>query len=216
MSKLEVLYGNVNGVLKIDAEQGEKFIVRSGAMVSMSPVFDMKLKSGGFKKALGRMFAGQSTFLQEYTAKDRGELILSPSFLGDIKILEMDGSKKYRLGQNAFLASVGNVELETKGAGGKGLFSGEGLFQVQASGVGTMALSAYGAVYNKNLEDGEVYIVDTNQLVLWDSNMKYSVEMISNGLTSLASGEGYICKFTGPGEIWIQTKNPSYLVTPQT
>ncbi|MEG0296241.1 MAG: AIM24 family protein [Clostridium sp.] len=33
-------------------------------------------------------------------------------------------------------------------------------------------------------------------------------------MTSLVSGEGYVCKFQGPGEIWIQTKNPSYLTSP--
>ena len=216
MNKFEILYGNVNTVLKINAERNEQFIVRAGAMVSMTDIFDMKLKSGGMKRALGRMFAGQSTFLQEYTARDRGELIVSPSFLGDIELFNMDGSKTYRLGQNAFLASYGNIGLETKGAGGKGILSGEGLFQMEASGDGTIALCGYGAIYKKVLEPGERYVVDTNHLILWENTIKYSVEMISNGITSLVSGEGYVCKFQGPGEVWIQTKNPSYLMKPGT
>lgn len=214
MEKFKILYNNVNTILKIDADAGEKFIIRAGAMLSMSDVFDMKLKSGGVKKALGRMFAGQSTFLQEYTARANGELLVSPSFLGDIDLFNMDGSKNYRLGQNAFLASYGDIELKTKGGGGKGIFSGEGLFQVEVSGQGTLALCSYGAIHKKMLEPGERYVVDTNHLVLWENTMKYSVEMISNGMTSLVSGEGYVCKFQGPGEIWIQTKNPSYLVSP--
>ncbi|MGL4108708.1 TIGR00266 family protein [Clostridium sp. LP20] len=216
MGKFEILYGNVNTVLKINAEKDDKFIVRAGAMISMADVFDMKLKSGGMKRALGRMFAGQSTFLQEYRAKEQGELVVSPSFLGDIELFDMDGSRTYRLGQNAFLASYGEIELKTKGAGGKGILSGEGLFQVEVSGEGTIALCSYGAIYKKILEPGERYVVDTNHLVLWESTIKYSVEMISNGITSLVSGEGYVCKFQGPGEIWIQTKNPSYLMTPGT
>ena len=216
MEKFEVLFGTVNATLKINAEINDKFIVRSGAMVSMSDVFDMKLKSGGLKKAIGRMFAGQSTFLQEYTAKKYGEILVSPSFLGDIKLFDMDGTKEYRLGQNAFLASYGDVELKTKGAGVGGIFSGEGLFQLEAKGNGTIALCAYGAIYKKVLSPDERYVVDTNHLVLWPSSMKYSVELISNGVKSLASGEGYVCKFVGPGEVWIQTKNPTYMVSPQT
>lgn len=216
MSSFEVVYGNVNGIVKVKAEQGEKIIVRSGAMVAMNPVFEMKLKSGGLKKAVGRMFAGQSTFLQEYTATDKGEIMLSPSFLGDIEIIELDGSKSYRLGQNAFLASEGDIELNTKMAGGKGLFSGEGILQVEASGIGKMVLCAYGAIHKMFLEEGKEYIVDTNHLVLWDNKMQYKVQLISGGITSLASGEGCICRFTGPGTIWIQTKNPSYLMAPGT
>ncbi|MBS5987831.1 TIGR00266 family protein [Clostridium paraputrificum] len=214
MSKFQVLYQTTNSILKVNADTNDKFIVRAGAMVAMDDVFDMKLKSGGVKKAIGRMFAGQSTFLQEYTANSQGELLLSPTFLGDIQLFEMDGSRNYRLGQNAFLASYGNIELKTKGAGGKGIFSGEGLFQVEAVGAGTLALCSFGAIHKKILDPGERYIVDTNHLVLWESSLKYKVEMISNGLTSLVSGEGYICKFEGPGEVWIQTKNPSYLVSP--
>ena len=65
MSKFQVLYQTTNTILKVNADTNDKFIVRAGAMVSMDDVFDMKLKSGGVKKAIGRMFAGQSTFLQE-------------------------------------------------------------------------------------------------------------------------------------------------------
>lgn len=216
MDKFEILYKDVNTILKINAELNEKYIVRAGAMVSMDDVFEIKLKSAGMKKTIGRMFSGQSAFLQEFTAKGNGELILSPSFLGDISLLYIDGSKNYRLGQNAFLASSGSIDLKIKNAGISGMFSGEGMFQMEVSGYGNIALCSYGAIHKKLLKDGETYIVDTNHLVLWDSKMNYSVEMISNGITSLIGGEGYICKFVGPGEVWIQTKNPSYLVSPAT
>ena len=103
----------------------------------------------------------------------------------------MDGSRNYRLGQNAFLASYGNIELKTKGAGGKGIFSGEGLFQVEAIGAGTLALCSFGAIHKKTLNPGERYIVDTNHLVLWESSLNYKVEMISNGLTSLVVRDIY-------------------------
>lgn len=212
--KLEKLFGNTNAVLKITVETNEKLTVSGGAMVSMTDTFSVKLKSGGFKKAFGRAFSSQSVFLQEYVAKSEGEVTLSPSFLGDIVFLEMDGSKAYKLGQRAFLAATGNIELNTKNAGGKGILSGEGLFQVEASGTGTLCLCSYGAIVKKELEVGERFIVDTNHVVLRDANLQYKVEMISDGLTSFIGGEGYVMKLCGPGTIWYQTKNPSYLVSP--
>lgn len=216
MSKLDKLCSDANAVLKITAFAGEKFIVASDAMVSMTDTFDLKIKSGGFKKAFGRMFSGQSIFLQEFRAKTDGEMILSSHFLGDIMFKEMDGTKKYMLGENTFLASEGEIELSTKNKGVNGLISGEGIFQVEAEGRGTLCLASYGAILYKKLEVGERFVVDTNHIILRDSDMKYSVEMISTGIASLTGGEGYVMKFTGPGEVWYQTKNPSYLGQPRT
>lgn len=53
MSKFQVLYQTTNTILKVNADTNDKFIVRAGAMVAMDDVFDMKLKSGGVKKAIG-------------------------------------------------------------------------------------------------------------------------------------------------------------------
>ena len=46
--------------------------------------------------------------------------------------------------------------------------------------------------------------------------MKYSVELVTGTEQFLASGEGYIMKFTVLGEIWYESKNPSYSVSPGT
>lgn len=216
MQKFELKFKDVNTVLKINAQKGDCFMVRPGAMVSMDDSFELKLNSGGAKNAFGRFWSGQGTFMQQYTALKDGELILSPSFLGDILLIPLTIDKKYRLGQSAFLFSHGNIDMKVKSAGKKGLLSGEGIFQMEVFGEGMLGICAYGAIYEKTLIEGQTYIVDTNQLVLWDSDMKYNVELISSGFTSLMGGEGYICKFTGPGKVLIQTKNPSTLASPTT
>lgn len=214
MEKFELFFRDVNTMLKINAQQGDVFSVRPGAMISMDDIFDLKLNSGGVKKALGRFWSGQGTFLQKYTAKESGELIISPSFLGDIRLVDITRERNYRLGQSAFLFSYGDIDMSVKSAGGKGIMSGEGMFQMEVSGNGKIGVAAYGGIYKKELEIGQRYFVDTNQLVLWDAKMEYKVEMISDGFTSFIGGEGWVCKFVGPGEIWIQTKNPSYMGTP--
>lgn len=211
-NNFELLCSDSNKVLKINATRGEEYTVESGAMVSMSPVFDVKAKTGGLGKTLGRMFSGEGMFIQKFRAKDDGELLLAPQFLGDIQLVEMDGSIAYRLGRSTFLASTSGIEINTKSGGIGGMFSGEGLIQMQASGVGTLVISSYGAILKKELEPGETYIVDSNHMVLWDSRMKYSVEFMSGVLSSIAGGEGLVCKFQGPGELWIQSRNPATLV----
>ena len=208
-NKFELLCSDSNKVVKINAVKGEEFIVESGAMVSMSPVFDVKAKSGGIGKTLGRMFSGEGLFIQKFRAKEDGELILAPQFLGDIKLIEMDGSISYRLGRSTFLASTSGIDVNTKSGGIGGMFSGEGLIQMQASGRGTLVISSYGAIIKKELGIGENYVVDSNHIVLWDSRMKYSVEFMSGVFSSIAGGEGLVCKFQGPGELWIQTRNPA-------
>jgi uncharacterized protein (AIM24 family) len=44
---------------------------------------------------------------------------------------------------------------------------------------------------------GEHYIVDNNHLVAW--NTKYVIERVTSGglLSSIASSEGLVCRFTG-------------------
>ena len=174
-SKFELLCSDSNKVLKINATRGEEYVVESGAMVSMSPVFDVKAKTGGLGKTLGRMFSGEGLFIQRFKANEDGELILAPQFLGDIQLVEMDGTISYRLGRSTFLASTSGIDVTTKSGGISGMFSGEGLIQMQASGVGTLVISSYGAIIKKELNPGENYVVDSNHMVLWDSRMKYNV-----------------------------------------
>lgn len=211
----EKVFEGTSTIIKAKVEAGEFVKACSGAMISMTDTFDIRINSGGFKKAFGRMFSGQSVFLVEYKAKNYGEITFSPSFLGDIEILEMN-NKEYTLGQNALLAMDGDIELNTRSKGAKGFFSGEGLFQVDAKGSGRLVIAAYGKIIKKELAVNERFIIDTNHMVLRDKNIKYTVEMISDGITSLTSGEGYIMKFTGPGILWYQSKNPSYLTSPGT
>lgn len=57
------------------------------------------------------------------------------------------------------------------------------------------------------LIEGEKYIVDNGHLVAW--NCKYVMERVSSGgiISGMAAGEGLVCKFTGPGTVFIQTRN---------
>ena len=55
--------------------------------------------------------------------------------------------------------------------------------------------------------EGEKYIIDNGHLVAW--NCKYVLERVASGgiISGLAAGEGWVCKFTGPGTVYMQTRN---------
>ncbi|MFQ3548019.1 MAG: AIM24 family protein, partial [Termitinemataceae bacterium] len=53
--------------------------------------------------------------------------------------------------------------------------------------------------------------IDDYTSALRDS-VSYTINKASRGLfTTLASGEGLVCRFRGPGKVWIQTRNISAL-----
>lgn len=49
--------------------------------------------------------------------------------------------------------------------------------------------------------------MDNGHLIAW--NTKYVMERVSSGgiISGFASAEGLVCKFTGPGTVYIQTRN---------
>lgn len=63
-------------------------------------------------------------------------------------------------------------------------------------------------MFIRELSEGEHYILDTGHLVAYEDSASYTLKKAAKGLFStLASGEGMVCDFTGPGKIWVQTRN---------
>lgn len=208
----ELLYKNVNTMLKIKLQPGESIKAESGAMVAMSSTIDVDGKlEGGVFGGLGRMLSGEKFFFQKLKAsRGEGEVLLSPSTIGDIQTIEMDGITPYIIQKDGFFAGSETLDISTKVQNlAKGIFSGEGFFILKVSGKGTLFVSSFGAIHPIDLKEGEEIIVDNTHLVAWPENVNYTIETASKGLvSSLTSGEGLVCRFRGPGRIFIQSRNP--------
>ena len=197
--------------LSVSLGAGETVRAEAGAMVSMSGNVALKAKSSG-KGLFGTLKAavgGESLFASEFTAEDGpGQLVLAPPTPGDILHFQMQGQNISAQG-GAYLAGTADLELSTEGSL-RAMVSGEGLFLQKISGSGDLFLSAYGAVFERDLADGETYVVDTGHMVAFESGVTYTINKASKGLFStVASGEGLVCRFTGPGKVWIQSRNLS-------
>ncbi len=194
--------------LQVQLTSGETFKAEAGAMVSMSTSIELKSRTTG--KGLGGMFkaaiGGEGFFSSEFSASSPGEVVLAPPVPGDIIDMKISGQTVFCQG-GAYLAGSPELELSTQGSL-KGLVSGEGLFLQKISGRGDLFLSCYGAVSIKELDAGETYIVDTGHMVAFEETVNYKIRKAAKGLMStVLSGEGLTCEFSGPGKVWIQSRN---------
>jgi len=199
----------VYSTLRVQLRQGEQFRAEAGAMISMSPTVELAATSSG-KGVLGTLKAavgGESLFASMYTAAyGDGEVVLGPSAPGDIVQLNLRNETWFAQ-RGAYLAGDPLLTLGTQGSI-KAFISGEGLFLSTISGVGDLFLCSFGAIYHRDLAIGERYIVDTGHIVAFPSSVTYTIRKASKGIFStLASGEGLVCEFMGPGRIYMQTRN---------
>ncbi|KAB8204422.1 tryptophan RNA-binding attenuator protein-like domain-containing protein [Aspergillus parasiticus] len=197
-----ISHRDTNSVLTMQLAMGCPIEAKPGAMVAMSG--DISLR-GTVKFGLAKMVAGGMTS-SIYTGP--GEILLAPPFLGDIIVLRMDGSERWKVGKDAFLAKTSGVEKDYKSQGmTKAVFSGEGFIIYHMSGIGLVWLQSFGAIIRKDIPEGKTYLVDNGYIVAW--NCKYKIERAASGglLSAFSSSEGLACKFEGPGTVYLQTRN---------
>ena len=191
----------------------ERIRAEAGAMVSMSGDVQIETKAeGGILKSLGRAVRGGESFFQNFFVASAagGEVTLAPELPGDIAVIEMSSSK-LMIQAGSYMASESTVELTAK-VSVKAFMSAEGISMLEASGSGTLLVSSYGAIFEKTLDAGEKYIVDTSHLVAFDGTMTVQPKTVGGMKSTLFSGEGLVVELTGPGKIYIQTRSPQALI----
>lgn len=211
--KSEILYPGAFPMVRIDLAAGESVKAESGAMVASSPTIDVESKmEGGFLGALSRkVLTGEKFFFQTLRAtRGPGEALLAPTVPGDIVILELDGVSEYLVQKDGFLAGGEGIKIESRMQNlSRGLLGGEGFFILKASGTGSLILNSFGAIHRIDLKPDQEYIVDNSHLVAWSATTSYAIEKAATGwIASFTSGEGFVCRFRGPGAVYIQSRNP--------
>lgn len=216
--QIEIKYQPSYSMAIVTMEQGEKIMAEAGAMVSMSPTIklDAQMSGGGIFGAIKSAVGGESMFRSTFTAESgRGEVTLAPSATGDLMQIDLSGEKMF-VQPGSYLAGDADLNISVQGSI-KGMLSGEGLFLLTVEGTGPLLVSSFGAIHALELAAGEEYIVDTSHIVAFDSSVTYRIEKATGkskgiggfvkGLAKSAmSGEGFVCRYTGPGRIYIQTR----------
>jgi uncharacterized protein (TIGR00266 family) len=207
----EVKYKPSYSMLVVRLEKGEKVTAEAGAMTYMDPNIEAhtRKREKSLLGTLGLTIIGQQSFwVNDYIATTApGEVAFVSAPVGDIETLEIKPDRGYIIQKAAYIASTENVDLDIKWEGfTKGLF-GQGLFMIRAKGNGTLFMNTFGAIDKHTLKPGQTLIVDNFHLVAFSDTCSYKVTKFGGLKETILGGEGLVTQITGPGDVYIQTKN---------
>jgi len=209
--KYEIKYKPSYSMLVVSLEKGETITGEAGAMTYMDTTIEphTRKREKSLLGSLGMSIIGRQSFwVNDYAAvAGPGEVGLVSAPVGDIETLEVKPNQGYIIQKSAYLASTQNVDLDIKWEGfTKGLF-GQGLFMIKVTGNGMLFINTFGAVDKHTLRSGQTIIVDNFHLVAFSDACKYKVTKFGGLKETLLGGEGLVTQITGPGDVYIQTKN---------
>ena len=188
---------------------GESMVTQSGAMAWMSSNMEMQTAAGGLGKAFGRLFSGESVFLNTYSpVGGPGSITFASSFPGTIRAVEITPDKPLIIQKSAFLAATSGVDVSVvfQQKMGVGFFGGEGFIMQRLSGRGLAFIEIDGQAVDYDLLPGEQIVVDTGYLAAMDQSCDMDIRSVRGVKNALFGGEGFFhTVVTGPGHVVLQT-----------
>ncbi|MBT3292682.1 TIGR00266 family protein [Candidatus Peregrinibacteria bacterium] len=206
----EIILRPSYSALKCMLNTGESIRAETGAMLAMDKSCEIegKMQGGAWKAIKRTVLTSETFFITTITSKkDNSEVYLAPRATGDIEMLDLNNDS-YIIQGGSYLASEPTVTTDSHFTGWKGFLSGEGIFMIRAEGKGKVFTSSFGGIWKKELSAGEEFVVDNGHIVAFSGNMKYDIQKVGSGVVQMVtSGEGLAVTFTGPGTIYMQTRN---------
>lgn len=209
---IDIKYNPSYALAIVSLGAGEQIKAEGGAMVSKSvhvSIETKKASSGGLLKSLkSALLGGTSFWMNTFTAQgSAGEVTLAPTLPGDIKRIDVAGTVFVQ--SSSFLAGAPSLDIDTQFQGLKGFFSGESLFFLKITGTGPLLIASYGGIEELNVSGS--LLVDTGHIVAFQDSLTYKVEKLGGWKSFFLGGEGLVCRFTGSGKVWVQSRNVSSL-----
>lgn len=187
---------------------GESMISEVGGRTWQKGNIETETFGGSAKKALGRMFSGESLFLSRYTARSDSEIAFASSYPGAILAAELTKGETIICQKGAFLAATEGVNLSIylNKSLGKGFFGGEGFIMQKIQGPGTAFLEVDGHCVEYDLKVGERIVCDTGVLAAMEETCTMDIQMVKGVKNVIFGGEGLIDTVVeGPGKVWLQS-----------
>lgn len=197
-------------------KKGEAVLTENGGMSWMDDGMQMKTTTnGGIMKGIGRAFAGESLFMNIYTAeKDDVEIAFSSCFPGQIMEFDLKEGETIIAQKRAFLCSENTVDIsmQFRKKLGAGFFGGEGFIMQKITGPGKVFLEIDGSVVKRELAAGEKLKVDNGYVAAMTKDVNLNIETVKGMKNIMFGGEGlFLTTLTGPGTVWLQTMPVSKL-----
>jgi uncharacterized protein (TIGR00266 family) len=210
--------------VEVELDPGEAAVGEAGSMmfmdagITMDTVFGDGSTSSGASGLFGKLVSAgkrlvtrESLFTTVYTNAGSGKRRVAFAAPYPGKILAMDLSK---LGgtlicqKDAFLCAARGVSLgiALQQKLSVGFFGGEGFIMQRLDGNGLAFVHAGGTVVKRELQPGQVLLVDTGCVVGYTPSVNFEIQYVGKIKTALFGGEGlFFAKLTGPGTIWLQS-----------
>ena len=211
--RFEIKYRPSYALLEVQLPENGRITAEAGALTYMSSNIDVETRtrmrdSGLFGTIKVSLLGGETLFINDYVARgSNGKAGFVSAPLGDITHLEVTPNKGYIIQSSAYIASTDGVKLDTEWQGfTKGLF-GQNLFMLKTLGEGDVFINTFGAIDKHELGSGESLVVDNYHLAALSDTCNYRVRMFGGLKSTILGGEGLVTDVTGPGEVYIQTKN---------
>ncbi len=208
MIRYEIEGGNLPVVICYP-EEGQTLVTQSGAMSWMSPNMQMETKAGGLKKVFGRMFSGESLFLNEYTALGGDGMIAFASTVpGSILPVKVMPDCGIIVQKRSFLAMEKGLDLSVffQKKFASGFFGGEGFIMQRVSGEGTVFLEIDGYCKEYDLAENQYILIDTGYLAAMSETCTMEIRSVHGAKNVFFGGEGlfHTC-VKGPGKVYLQS-----------
>ena len=206
-------------------QKGESIVAENGGMSWMDEGIEMKTSTnGGIMKGIGRAFAGESIFMNIFTAeRDNAEIAFSSCFPGKILEFNLQEGQSIIAQKRSllFAESTVDIDMQFRKKIGAGFFGGEGFIMQKITGPGRVFLEIDGEVVQKELQAGEKLRVDNGYVAAMTQNVDLDIQMVKGLKNIVLGGEGlFLTTLEGPGTVWLQTmplsklSNLLYIRTP--
>lgn len=189
---------------------GETIVSEAGAMGWMSDniIMDTNMK-GGLLGGIGRVFSGESLFLNTFTCQNNTGMVAFPSsFPGRIIARQLAPGQSIICQKSAFLAGETTLDLKIhfRKKLGSGFFGGEGFILQRITGPGIAFLELDGHIEEYTLAPGQKLVVDTGHVAVFDSSVEFDIQMVKGFKNIFFGGEGlFLTTLKGPGKVYLQT-----------
>src|SRR6266404_2450891 len=216
------IYNDDMQYVEVELDPMEAAVAEAGGMmymehsIEMETIFgDKSQQTSRFINALmgagRRLLTGESLFMTVFQNRGVGKkrVAFGAPYPGKIIPVQLATIGGELLAQkDAFLCAAKGVSLGiafTKRFGA-GLFGGEGFILERLQGDGLAFIHAGGAIYERQLEPGEIIRVDTGCIVAFQPSVDYDIEYVGKIKTAFFGGEGlFFATMRGPGRIWLQS-----------
>ena len=191
-------------------EAGQTICTQTGAMSWMSPNMVMDTNTGGgIGKMFGRLFSGETLFMNEYVAQGGpGMIAFASNFPGSIIPYQVTPGNGIIVQKRGFLAMEKGLEMSVyfQKKLGKGFFGGEGFIMQRITGNGMVFLEIDGHCKEYELGVGQSIIVDTGYLAAMSESCTMDIQTVKGAKNIFLGGEGlFHTRVTGPGKVYIQS-----------